>query len=716
MPAFGLTLECARIWVDVDEAHCRWSARLKDNILECVALARPLLRNSDSRAAIIENNTLTGITDTNGYANPITDATRGPLAPLNFTCGARREYRVNQWTISRATTTNAPVATAAPAARASVELAKHWRFQIDVTEAGEKENWQAKTFDRSKWAMVEVPKAWDLYDEAMWNYEGVGWYSTELPAGLATNGSVQRLKFGRVNYHAEVWLNGEFLGENLNGYLPFEFDVTGRLNPDAANQLVVRVDNAPRVSWLPGAKNIEWMLYGGILEPVILETLPLVYISDVTIHAIPDGAGAKIDGTVEVTSRARAPAEITLRVSIHGQDSPPATAKLMLAPASTSAGKFSFVLPKADLWSPEKPSLYTLSATIEDRQQLDTMASRFGLRKVETRGHDILINGQKFVAKGVNRYDEYGRFGPRPPRDLLLADLRRMKQAGVNMVRIHYPQSPEILSLYDEMGFVLSEEVPLNWWGNDFSGTSEEVLDESILEQAMPALERMIQRDKNHPCVIIWSMANESQTAKPAGIAVMRKLIRRTKELDPTRLVTFVISTQDARPHAAFEDADLIGVNVYMSVFGRDICLHASDLGERVTRPGAEYIRRQLAAFPNKPVLVTEYGTRGVPGLHGDMAYTEDHQTALNEAAWRGIQDCAECSGGILWCWADYYHRRTFNDNGPFGCFGVVTVDRRSKAALAALARMYGGKITEEDAHSKSQSDSSAASGRQENP
>src|SRR5262249_50980430 len=159
----------------------------------------------------------------------------------------------------------------------------------------------------------------------------------------------------------------------------------------------------------------------------------------------------------------------------------------------------------------------------------------------ETRGRDILLNGRRFVARGGNRYDEYGRFGPRPPRELLAADLRRMKDAGVNMVRVHYPQSPELLALCDQMGVVVGEEGPVNWWGNDFSGKGEEVLDEAILGQAVPALERMIRRDKNHPCVIIWSMANESRTATPAGISVMRKLIRRAKELDKDRLVTFVI-------------------------------------------------------------------------------------------------------------------------------------------------------------------------------
>src|SRR5439155_26806098 len=148
----------------------------------------------------------------------------------------------------------------------------------------------------------------------------------------------------------------------------------------------------------------------------------------------------------------------------------------------------------------------------------------------------------------------------------------------------------------------------------------------------------MIQRDKNHPCVIIWSMANESQTSTPAGINVMRKLIRRAKELDKSRLVTFVVSTQDAKQHRAYEDADLIAINVYNGVFEGPIALHVSDLEDRVTKASEQYIRRQLAAFPDKPVLVTEFGVRVVPGLHGDMAFTEDYQAALNEAVWKALQ------------------------------------------------------------------------------
>src|SRR5262249_10577072 len=151
-------------------------------------------------------------------------------------------------------------------------------------------------------------------------------YSTELAGSLAVQGKVQRLKFGRVNYHAKVWLNGELLGENLNGYLPFEFDVTDKLKPGAVNQLVVRVDNAAKVKWLPGAKKIEWMLYGGILEPVTLETLPKVFISDLTTHAVPNGPGASVDCEVEVTSLASAATNISVGATIAGATQAPVAA------------------------------------------------------------------------------------------------------------------------------------------------------------------------------------------------------------------------------------------------------------------------------------------------------------------------------------------------------------------------------------------------------
>ncbi len=581
-----------------------------------------------------------------------------------------------------------------PGAREITSISAGWRFQIDVIDLGEKEQWYGPAYNISSWAKAAVPKAWDLFDEAMWGYEGIGWYAIDLPGTMTRKDKVQRLKFGRVNYHSKVWLNGELLGENVNGYLPFEFDLSGKLRPDSPNRLVLRVDNRPRLTWLPGAKQIEWIHYGGILEPVTLENSAKIYISDVAVSAVPEGAGASIACSVEVTSRESEEKEVTLRVAVAGDTARPAPLRIKVAPGSTSVHPVSISLAKANRWSPDTPFLYHLTATLESGRPIDRVSERFGVRKLETRGHQILLNGERFRARGVNRYDEYGKYGPRPPRELLVQDLRRMKSAGVNFVRVHYPQSPDIISLYDEMGFVMSEEVVLNWWGNSFSGKGDEVQSESILDQAMPALERMIRRDKNHPAVIIWSMCNESQTANEVGISVMRKLIRRAKELDKTRLVTFVISPQESKPHRAFEDADLVAVNVYHGSLSGKPAVHASQFEELVTGPAEEYIRRQLAAWPDKPLLVTEFGGRGVAGIRGDVPYSEDLQAGLIQAFWKAIQNCEEASGGVLWSWADYYHRRYLIHYAVFGPYGVVTVDRRPKQALKALVKMYGGKLS----------------------
>jgi beta-galactosidase/beta-glucuronidase len=585
------------------------------------------------------------------------------------------------------------IGNAASSPRESAEIKTGWRFQMDGADIGEKEKWYDVGCDRSAWAEVSVPKAWDLYDEALWGYEGIGWYTTSIPASMVRSGKLQTLRFGRVNYQAKVWLNGELLGENIGGYLPFEFDVTGKLKPDSDNVLVLRVDNKPRLEWLPAAKEIEWVQYGGLIAPVTLETAGTVHIADLAINAVPKGSGASIECALEVRNAGQAERNVTLRIGVSGEKDSWLSIPLKLAAATTATPKVSLSLEHAKPWSPESPFLYSIEAEIDDGTSvLDAKSDRFGVRRIETRGREILLNGERFRVKGVNRYDEYGRYGSNPPRDLLIADLRQMKKAGINFIRVHYPQSPDLLSLYDEMGFVMMEEVPINWWGEPFEAKGDPLQSEAILPQAIRTLEGMIRRDKNHPCLIIWSMANESRTDSEVGIGVMRRLIRRTKELDTSRLVTFVTTGGDVNRHKAYEDADLIATNIYYGVFGPPFALHSSQLEDNAAKPSADYLRSQLGAYPAKPMIVSEFGNRGVPGVHGDVAYSEDFQAAYIQSVWKAIQSVDEVSGGVLWCWADYYHRRNFIQYAVFGPYGVVTVDRKPKAALRALTSMYTGK------------------------
>jgi beta-galactosidase/beta-glucuronidase len=406
---------------------------------------------------------------------------------------------------------------AAVGTREIVDLSSGWRFQIDAHDQGERERWFDPGHDIVAWRDVEVPRAWDTYDESQRGYEGIGWYHLDIPHSAARQGMQQRLKFGRVMYQTRAWLNGEYLGEHVDGYLPFSFDITGKLTRPA-NQLVLRVDNRPRIDWLPAAKQIEWVQYGGILQPVFIEIRNKTAIANLAIRAFPQGAGASLACTVEVEAHEDSRG-LSLRVNASGREQ---VLTLDSHAGQTSRHEVALAIDHATHWSPEAPAVHELEVTLEQGGRvLDRVREQFGIRSIATRGTHLMLNGRPLSVRGVNRYDEYGRFGPNPPRELVEEELRLMKRTGINLIRTHYPQAPWFLELCDRMGILFLEELPINWWG--IGGVEPK---ESILDQALPMLETMIRRDRNHPCIIIWSMCNESKTDSEIGIKVMKRLIR----------------------------------------------------------------------------------------------------------------------------------------------------------------------------------------------
>jgi beta-glucuronidase len=570
-------------------------------------------------------------------------------------------------------------------------LSGNWRFQLDVRDIGEKERWFDK--ELSDWGSVTVPLAWNCYEDALWQYEGVGWYTTIIKPDQSVSGKKTEIVFGRVMYYTKVWLNGEFIGENIGGYLPFSFDITKYLKPGQDIKLVMRVDNRPRINWLPAAEQIEWIQYGGILEPVRLVSTSQTYLDDLIIRTIPDNAGAIINCMVNIVNATAAEIKMDLEVSIF-KNSVIANkrVKVRCKPNDTAMVNIDFILERAELWSPETPVLYAASVSLLSKDNIiDDLTDRFGIRQVSVKGTSILLNGQPIVIKGSHRYDGYDRLGPNPPEKLLREELALMKSAGINTIRVHYPASPELLNLYDEYGFMMMEEIPLNWWGQTnwkgiipIGGTSEQSLD--ILDQAKSALTAMIARDKNHPCIVIWSMANECVTDNETGIKVMRELLKLTKTLDPTRLATFVAGSNPTR-HLGFDEADIVCFNKYVS------CDHISQMDSVIYKPLVKDLANYRIYFGNKPIIMSEFGRQGVKGIHGDVPHSEEFQAAYIESMWKALTDNPTISGGILWTWADYIHETHFALTDPYAPYGVVTGDRTHKKSLEALARMYGGSI-----------------------
>ena len=583
-----------------------------------------------------------------------------------------------------------------PSVRKTVVLSDNWRFQIDIRNIGEEDGWFKDGFDRGCWGEVTVPQAWDCYETALWGYEGTGWYATTIDPEDFDPGNRTAIEFGRVMFYSKVWINGEYIGENIGGYLPFRFEVTKFLKPAQKNSLVVRVDNKPRIEWLPGGKQIEWIQYGGILEPVKLIGTSQMYIDDFTVTTDLVNGKARLSCVASVINETGAASEKELEIELaRGNEVIRKNARVQCGAGDSITVRVDVGIDRPELWSPETPVLYTATARLrKGGSVIDEVSDRIGIRTISTEGTSILLNGKPITIKGVNRYDEYGRMGPTVPEETLRAELELMKQVGINTIRVHYPQSPALISLYDEYGFMMMEEVPLNWWGFDNWGEVQESLD--ILDFAKPALRKMVARDKNHPSIIIWSMANECETSKEPGITVIRELIRLAKSLDSTRLITFT-SARDPRRHPAFDETDIVCFNKYNGISsGGGICKYIADIDSFAYKPTAEELALYRQYY-SKPIFMSEFGCQSVKNMHGDVYYTEEFQAAYIEKVWKAIRESEGISGGILWSWADYFHRKYLISYAVYGPYGVVTVDRQPKKGLEALARMYGGSLSKTD-------------------
>lgn len=275
----------------------------------------------------------------------------------------------------------------------------------------------------------------------------------------------------------------------------------------------------------------------------------------------------------------------------------------------------------------------------EGGHPMDGATLEFGVRKIEVSGRKILLNGKEVTFKGVNRHNEYPMKGIVVPKDIVRADLELMKRAGMNALRTaHMPDDPLVYDLADELGLLVIEEIPCT------SLIEEEMETEKMQKVALDMARRMVQRDKNHPSIIIWSAGDEPE---PLGFDSFNSLLYQAmKDIDPTRPVSYArvhtdISCQDP-------DSDLIMLNPYFGWYVGEV--------ENLDR----YLDMAADKFPDKPIILGEFGAGAYKDLRmldaGDEAehYTEDHQAWYLQATWEVVQRKDFMSGGLVWVFADF--------------------------------------------------------------
>lgn len=445
----------------------------------------------------------------------------------------------------------------------------------------------------------EPPKDWYAYDHR----NPVGSYVTTINVTDEMVGKNLILHFGGVKSAMYVWINGEQVGYSQNSMSPAEFDVTNYLHT-GTNRLAVEVYRWSDGSYLEDQD--MWRL-SGIFRPVQLWVRPQVHIADYRLVSPADGsfsAEVKVCNTGSETA-----SNVPVKVTIDGQTLKETIATLV--PGDTVTVKLAKKLESVHLWSAYDPYLYPVSIEAAD-EHFDYHA---GFKTVKTVGEVLKINGKNVKLRGVNRHDHHPRTGRYVDRATYDIDIQLMKLANVNFLRTsHYPDDPYLYELCDRYGIFVMDEANQESHGygyaNEYMGNQPDWKDAHV-DRATS----LVERDKNHPSVILWSLGNEGGVGP--NIMAMKETVER---LDPTRL--------------PFYD----GNTIYSAIY---------DYGY----PTPEVLRTEAEKTTDKPILAREYAH----GMGNSMGNFKEY--------WDVIYADSSICGAAIWDWVDQGLAKPLLDN-----------------------------------------------------
>ena len=500
---------------------------------------------------------------------------------------------------------------------------------------------------------LKVPGDWNTQRPELYLYEGTIWYRQHFNAS-PKEGRRTFLYFGAANYEAVVGINGGAVARHVGGYTPFNVEVTDKI-VEGENTLIVKVDNKRIPEGVP-TTNSDWWNYGGITRSVYVVDVPETFIRDYSVQLSADRQSiygwVQLDGTrLDQTVKVNIP-ELGLSVTA----------------VTDENGKASFKTPAEPvLWSPENPKLYAVNISSET----DTVEDRIGFRTIETRGTQIVLNGEPVFCKGICIHEEmpYAPSGRVTTEEQARTLLTWAKELGCNFVRLaHYPHHEIMVKVAEEMGIMVWDEIPVYWtihWDNPdtYANAEHQLVD-------------MITRDRNRANVIIWSVSNETPRGD-SRLAFLCKLIDKAREMDPTRLVSsamekeYIDEVNVTVKDELAEHADILSFNQYIGWYDGD-----SDKCEKVKW-----------SFPvDKPVMVTEMGGGAKYGLHADktIRFSEEYQEELFRKNMVMLDNMPGLAGVTPWILKDFRSPRRFlpDIQDDFNRKGLVSEQGEKKLAF----------------------------------
>jgi beta-galactosidase len=566
-----------------------------------------------------------------------------------------------------------------------------WKFSYVPRPAERSMDFQQPGFNDAAWKTIAVPSSWEvqgfgtpIYTNVTYPFpknppfidgrdNPVGSYRRTFTVPAGWNGREVMLNFGSISGYAVVFVNGQRVGMSKVAKSPAEFDITQYLKP-GDNTLAVQV-----MRWHDGSylEDQDFWRLSGIDRDVYLYSLPKQTIWDFFLHPDLDASYRNGKFSGEVTLRSfgaggSAPALLVAEVL-------DASGKTVLRQQQgvgtfdangTQVVKVSGSVKNVRPWSAEIPTLYQCRLTLEDAkgQPLAVTGCQIGFRKVEIKNAQLLVNGVPVEVHGVNRHELEPTTGRVVTDAGMRRDLQVMKQFNINAVRTsHYPNDERWYRLCDELGFYLVNEanIETHGMGAELQGTFDKTKHPAYLPQWAPAhrdrIARLLERDKNHPAVIIWSMGNECGNGP-----VFHDAYKWLKERDPSRPVQFEQAGEDW-------DTDIV-CPMY---------------------PGVGHMKSYATATDKKrPFIMCEY-SHAMGNSNGNF-----------QEYWDIIRSSPHMQGGFIWDWvdqgllADDHGTPYFAYGGDLGGFqrqndenfcanGLVAADRTPHPGLYEVKKVY---------------------------
>src|SRR4051794_23959315 len=537
-----------------------------------------------------------------------------------------------------------------------------------------------------------VPASYnDLFpDPAIRDHVGWVWYqrTVRVPRGWA--GERVFVRVDAATHHGRVYIDDTLVAEHSGGYTPFEADITELVGAGEEFRLTIGVSNELTNETIPPGEitvddrgrrrqryRHDFYNYAGLARSVWLYSAPAARIEDIAVTTDVDGGTGVVSYDLVSTGQGEARVRI---LDASGEQ---------VGEASGPSGEVR--IDEVNLWQPGEGYLYELVAELVDGDAVvDSYPLAIGVRTVEVRGAEFLINGVPFYFTGFGKHEDSPVRGKGHDNAYLVHDFQLMEWIGANSFRTsHYPYAEEVMEFADRNGIVVIDETAavglhLSLGGGIFGGAkptfSPEAVNERTQEAHAQAIRELIQRDKNHPSVVLWSIANEPASHEEGAREYFEPLVRLAHELDPTRPVTSV--NMGMGTHETDKVAELLDVMCLNRYFG-----WYEDTGDLAA--AERHLEAELRGWAEKfgrPILMTEYGADTMAGLHSVYVqpWSEEYQTQFLDMYHRVFDRIPEFVGEQVWNFADFQTsvgiiRVDGNKKGVF------TRDRRPKSAAHAL-------------------------------